>query len=319
MAAVYQDFQRVFLDPNHIEQRISTFYSLYLNVKNKVSKGFFQKDTLQYELAEAMVHVAIVISSHLNGLENTTIRDFLRALVCELDLHSPDDMFKSPSMLPLIDLTQLGEDVPRVSEKMPYLSSIDQLWNDDFISFIRTMYPAMKFGTANYPSKANDLFINDNNSIIIDDDNYTGNENDIPTDLEEPHAFMCVEFKCHNNTTSTNQVLKFANKLLANPGSFFVLVVRKITPDNEARPRNSPKKKTKPNKKRKIQVHRDKIFMLKKNEDGFFFVPIPRENNVGQKNNAQKETILFVIDFATIYTENTNAKFEDTWGDLNRV
>ena len=172
------------------------------------------------------------------------------------------------------------------NQKVPYLAVTDQKWNPSFIGFVKEMYPDVIFGTADYPSSGNDLFVNISPShsvnIPVNSTEVSEHPADIPADntespinpakftvpcadvsidrakvptdhiestvtcaegpSESPNilkntfkheTFMCIEVKSHNTTTSDATTIGFINTLLGSPGSFFILVVRKITNETD--------------------------------------------------------------------------------------
>ena len=71
-----------------------------------------QKEQYQYEIAEAIVHVATVIASHVSGLENATMGEFLAAFIRELDMNA-DDFIR----LPAIDFAKVNNFQSEWNEK----------------------------------------------------------------------------------------------------------------------------------------------------------------------------------------------------------
>ena len=252
MAAMKQDMNSVFKHPTN-DRRISTFHTFYISCSLKFMKVSIQKERYQYEIAEAIVHVATVIASHVSGLENATMGEFLAAFIRELDMNA-DDFIR----LPAINFAKVNnfqsewnqkkkDDKLVWNQKVPYLAVTDQKWNPSFIGFVKEMYPDVIFGTADYPSSGNDLFVNISpshsvnipvNSTEVSEHPAKSTATCIKRPIESQNSlenstkhetFMCIEVKSHNTTTSDATTIGFINTLLGSPGSFFILVVRKIT------------------------------------------------------------------------------------------
>ena len=118
---------------------------------------------------------------------------------------------------------------------------------------------------------------------------------------------MCIEVKSHDTTTSDATTIGFINTLLGSPGSFFILVVRKITNetiDIDAEIRTTRLNGDQENAKKTIKeliTNPGSIFQLQRNTDGYSFESI--------KTDWTSKKIVFVMDLSTIYTGDH--KFND--------
>ena len=270
-AALKEGRHLIFTDEYEDSKRISTLNTLYHISLNLGPGNSINKEIYQFEPAEALVHTATVIASHVDGFETVTIETFLQAFIHELHFGAKYDDDK---LLPSINYDDLKDLETRVKEKFPYLAPVDQQWNTKFVEFMKSIFPNFQYGTANYPRVGNDMFINKDNSR-----EYSAT------------TFMCIEVKCHEVPIGEKSIESLANTLLGNHGDFFLLVVRKGG-------ENESKKNAKiPDADRK----EGSIFLLQK---------VEQEQGPGQKNlnfyfkciwrDTKSRRIVFAMDLGTI-------------------
>ena len=187
---------------------IAAIFSIIANGKN--SKAAFIQEHFENQQLESAVHAATIISSHIDGLENVTLDHFFRSLIRELNFGQ-----KEFTTLPEVQYPSNDKLKEQLMEKVPYFANCDQLWNDEFLKFLKTMYPNALFGTAIYLSVGADLFLTSVNSFYP----------------ERENIFLTVEAKCWNAPMSPSSVSNAIEKLLSNSGRLFLLVAQKITPN----------------------------------------------------------------------------------------
>ena len=278
LAALKEDRSLIFTDEYDKSERISTLNALCDIIVKIPCDSISRRKFYIFQPVLALFYTAIVIASHVDGFETTTMKHFLRAFVHELDYGA---VYDKDDTLPSIDFTGLQDLESRTNDKFPYLAPTDQQWNTEFVGFVNSIFPNFQYGTASYPKKGSDMFVNMGNSLE-----------------QSSRTFMCIEIKCLKEFTSEASIKVMANRLLKNSGQFFLLAVWKLE-ENDGK-KNEKEIGSKKNANVSVAAGNEgNIFLLRKQKRGqeekkfdFYFDCMQRD---------EKSTkIVFALDLGTI-------------------